>query len=257
MKEIINKFILLLLLNINFFGFTENIFYKQLKEEIITSVPNGILGKESNVIKLLFIENETIKNQKNNDCKDCKFNKKTNNFYNYLVKSSLVGSMIDEKNHLAIRIDLVNWGTVHSIGTYKLFTSLLYKGDTFTIDLVQQSEREGVIENAWLSDFDKDNIPELIFYSKSVGSGGYGNLVVLEFLEKKLLWKLLEIEENKEVLQGYMGYDTFTVSKDFIVRRFPIYKEEDDLRNPSGGVRSIYYYKEKDKIKVKSIENNH
>jgi len=48
-------------------------------------------------------------------------------------------------------------------------------------------------------------------------------------------------EPKAEDLEGYMGHDEFEVVENTFVRRFPVYKSEDENAKPTGGWRQFQY----------------
>lgn len=94
-----------------------------------------------------------------------------------------------------------------------------------------------------VADLNRDGYPEFLCYLTSHGSGSYGRLIALSSNGGLSLSgiHLPEMLENKEANDGYMGHDEMRVVEDVLVRRYPIYKENDPNSNPSGGMRQIQY----------------
>jgi len=77
--------------------------------------------------------------------------------------------------------------------------------------------------------------------TKSGGSGSYGNLFGYQAGVKG--WKKLPALPELEKKSGtqYMGHDTFYISKNYLVREFPLYKADDANATPTGGKMVIQY----------------
>ena len=99
-----------------------------------------------------------------------------------------------------------------------------------------------------LGDLDNNGFDELYIFTKSVGSGTYGNVIGYGSNKDKSLSSIYfpEINENDLKVggqfEGYMGHDIFTLKKDILLRQFPIYKEEDSNTNPTGVVKTVFYH---------------
>lgn len=77
--------------------------------------------------------------------------------------------------------------------------------------------------------------------TQSGGSGSYGNLFGYQAGAKG--WKKLPALPELEKKSGaqYMGHDTFYISKNYLVREFPLYKADDTNATPTGGKMVIHY----------------
>ncbi|KAB1071093.1 hypothetical protein F6U93_01505 [Tamlana haliotis] len=104
-------------------------------------------------------------------------------------------------------------------------------------------EIDGEVINAEIEDLNSDGFPEILIYTISAGSGGYGDVIGYSANNGKSLSQIYfpEISENKEAGIGYMGHDEFAIIETTLVRRFPIYKDGDTNNNPTGGTRQIEY----------------
>jgi hypothetical protein len=103
-------------------------------------------------------------------------------------------------------------------------------------------EGEEVI-NAEVEDLNSDGSPELFVYTRSVGSGSYGNLYAFSVNDKKSMSQAYfpPTSENSRINKGYMGHDEFSLIENRLGQRFPIYKEGDTNAEPTGGTRQISY----------------
>ena len=108
--------------------------------------------------------------------------------------------------------------------------------ETFNID------GEEVI-NAEVEDLNSDGSPELFIYTRSVGSGSYGNVYAFSVNNKNSMSAVYfqPTAENPKINKGYMGHDEFSLVENTLGQRFPIYKEGDTNAEPSGGTRQVSY----------------
>lgn len=104
-------------------------------------------------------------------------------------------------------------------------------------------EIEGTVTGAEVADLNSDGSPEVFVYVTSAGSGSYGSLVALAANNKKSLSDIYlpDISADKNLSEGYMGHDEFSVVENVLGRRFPVYKPGDANAKPTGGVRQISY----------------
>ena len=102
---------------------------------------------------------------------------------------------------------------------------------------------DGNVVDAQIEDLNSDGSPEVLIYTKSDGSGSYGNVIGFSVNNKKSMSQIYfpPITDNKELSKGYMGHDEFTIVETTLAQRFPIYKEGDSNANPTGGTRQITY----------------
>ena len=102
---------------------------------------------------------------------------------------------------------------------------------------------DGNVVDVEIEDLNSDGSPEVLIYTKSDGSGSYGNVIGFSVNNKKSMSQIYfpPITDNKELSKGYMGHDEFTIIETTLAQRFPIYKESDSNANPTGGTRQITY----------------
>ena len=102
---------------------------------------------------------------------------------------------------------------------------------------------DGSVVDAEIEDLNSDGSPEVLIYTKSDGSGSYGNVIGFSVNNKKSMSQIYfpPITDNKELSKGYMGHDEFTIIETTLAQRFAIYKEGDSNANPTGGTRQITY----------------
>ncbi len=88
------------------------------------------------------------------------------------------------------------------------------------------------IRNVWCTLFG-------ILIWTSDGSGGYPQLDKITHDNGNLIHENINLEFPKT--KGYGGRDEFSLSGNFLSRKWPIYKENDPNCCPSGGIREIKY----------------
>jgi Periplasmic lysozyme inhibitor of I-type lysozyme len=110
-------------------------------------------------------------------------------------------------------------------------------------DLGYQHEIDGTIADAQVADLNADGFPELLIFTKSAGSGSYGNVIAFSANNKKSMSQVNfpATSENSKLKNGYMGHDKFMLDQSTLIQEFPIYKEEDPNSKPSGGIRRVEY----------------
>ena len=88
-----------------------------------------------------------------------------------------------------------------------------------------------------------DGSPEILVYVHSKGSGTYGDVIAYSVNNRKSMSRVYfqPVTENDRINKGYMGHDEFALVENYLVQRFPIYKEKDTNANPTGGTRQITY----------------
>ncbi|RLJ97759.1 PliI family lysozyme inhibitor of I-type lysozyme [Tenacibaculum discolor] len=102
---------------------------------------------------------------------------------------------------------------------------------------------DGSVVDAEIEDLNSDGFPEVVIYTRSDGSGSYGNVIGYSVNNGKSVSQIYfpPITENKKLSEGYMGHDEFTIVETTLSQRFPIYTKEDSNANPTGGIRQINY----------------
>ncbi len=102
---------------------------------------------------------------------------------------------------------------------------------------------DGTVTGADVADLDADGSPEIYVYATSAGSGSYGTLVAYAASKRRALAliHLAPVTANKAAASGYMGHDTFAISRNALVQRFPVYRDGDANAKPSGGTRELHY----------------
>ena len=100
-----------------------------------------------------------------------------------------------------------------------------------------------IVTNGDIGDLNHDGRPELYLFTHQMGSGEYGSVIAYgvgsEGTLKPIAYKAPN--ENSRLWDHYRGKDEFFILGDYLIRRFPLYREDDPDCCPSGGHRLLYY----------------
>lgn len=109
---------------------------------------------------------------------------------------------------------------------------------------VIEKDVEGSVTGAEVADLNEDGSPEIYVYATSAGSGSHGLLVGYGANKRKSLSEIYlpSLQDDPRTSTGYMGHDKFRVAGNTLVRRFPIYRDEDTNAQPTGGIRQVQYH---------------
>lgn len=108
-------------------------------------------------------------------------------------------------------------------------------------------EIEGSVTGAEVDDLDANGFPEVYVYVQSAGSGSYGSLIAYACNQKKSLTPIFlsDLMEDKANSKGYMGHDQFAGGEGALLRRFPLYHQNDTNSKlsgkPTGKTRQLQY----------------
>jgi hypothetical protein len=104
-------------------------------------------------------------------------------------------------------------------------------------------EIEGQVTDAQVADLNADSFPELLIFTQSAGSGGYGNVIAYAVNGGRSMSRVNfpATGENPKLKKGYMGHDSFSINNSSLVQEFPVYKNGDANSNPTGGIRRVQY----------------
>jgi hypothetical protein len=103
-----------------------------------------------------------------------------------------------------------------------------------------QGERVGMIERIWLDDLDGDEVPELVIWMVSVGSGSYAKIDLYRLADPRLNVESLDPLSEAQAA-GYIGHDRLEIVEGRLVRCFPVYRRGDTMAAPTGGERCLCY----------------
>lgn len=100
------------------------------------------------------------------------------------------------------------------------------------------------VSNAEIEDLDSDGFPEILIYTKSAGSGSYGNVIGYSVNKGgKSLSQISfpDIYKDSKASKGYMGHDEFAIVETTFCRRFKEYNDTDSNAKPTGKTKQIQY----------------
>jgi hypothetical protein len=124
----------------------------------------------------------------------------------------------------------------YMISLYRVYHGSLGEDDDFITGLVRP--RDGSVEQVWITQLDKGKEPEIIVWTKCVGSGAYGELDLFRFTGANLV--PLPFGSSRGIgIAGYMGHDEFKIKGGVLFRAFPLYKESDCNADPTGGTMKL------------------
>ncbi len=96
------------------------------------------------------------------------------------------------------------------------------------------------VRDAWLTDLDDNQSPELILITTSAGSGSYAGLHLFT-LNANALKPLEPPSLSKHLMSEFRGHDRYLLRDRLIIREYPIYREQDPNCCPTGGLRRLFY----------------
>lgn len=97
----------------------------------------------------------------------------------------------------------------------------------------------GEVVGSEIADLDGNGFPEVYVFVRGAGSGSYGEVIAYASNKNKSMSEVYLSELSNS--SGYMGHDIFTLEGNFLLRKFPVYKDGDSNAEPTGGVRQIRY----------------
>ncbi len=98
-----------------------------------------------------------------------------------------------------------------------------------------------------LADLDQNGFDEIYIITKATGSGSYLNVIGYASNNDMSLTRIYFPELNNSdfekggLFEGYMGHDSFFFQEDKLVRKFPIYLENDTNNSPTRDEKEISY----------------
>ncbi len=122
-----------------------------------------------------------------------------------------------------------------SIGSYSIH---VYEnnGDQFITGAVLP--RDGTVVKVWAANADGDAAADIFIWTRSAGSGSYGDLAAFKF-NKGVLRSAKLRAADESLLKGYMGQDEFDIKNGVVFRSFPVFLEKDSNCCPTGGTRTL------------------
>jgi hypothetical protein len=134
-------------------------------------------------------------------------------------------------------IKVQSWGIEDAMSV--VFFQIMVYSDKGLLAMRSEGPTDGVIKS-FTGDLDQDGEIEIYVMTQSSGSGGYGRLYIYELKDNQL--KTIDIEKlSSENERGYRGHDFYNVNHNFLIRAFPVYKDNDPNSLPTGGTKNIFY----------------
>ena len=129
----------------------------------------------------------------------------------------------------------------HPVGRSLSTIEISTKG--FEHNYAETCEDRDPISDVFVADLDGNGFDEIYIITTSAGSGSYGTVLGFASNKDKSLSRIHfpETQEGNQNFQGYMGHDTFKIEDQKLVRIFPVYREGDTNKNPTGGKRKLVY----------------
>jgi hypothetical protein len=148
-------------------------------------------------------------------------------------------NLVQFKKHLelqGIKYDLNAIGSGSSMNLTIVPSGL--KGHNDSIVLSTDS-----IVGAEVEDLDRDGFPELLIYTKIVGSGSNGSVIGFSPNKGKSLSQIYfpELDKTDKAMKDYRGQDEFAIVESSLIRRFKCYQGSDSNVKPTGIIRQLEY----------------
>jgi hypothetical protein len=120
-------------------------------------------------------------------------------------------------------------------------------------DTVARGLRSGAVRTVWLSDLDRNGLEEIMFYEYPKSSKRRVDLIAYEMgTDHKA--HLIQAD-MKEDMEHYKGMDTFFVSQDRLVRRYPYYVRAQDSTASGSDWQSYKLSSGKLRLENEKVEN--
>lgn len=104
-----------------------------------------------------------------------------------------------------------------------------------------EGETNDPVVDAQLTDLNHDGQREVLLITEALGSGSYGNILLLTGQAPPLTIYTLPALTDEQG-QGYRGADHFFVNEaNALIREYPLYNEKDANVNPTGGMMRVIY----------------
>ena len=102
---------------------------------------------------------------------------------------------------------------------------------------------KGAIYNSMMLDITNDKNAEIILFTTTLDEYSYAHVVGFVSNNGKSFseFYMKPFQEETKYNEGYRGQDEFDIVKGVLTREFPIYKEDDKLGDPTGGMRTVTY----------------
>ena len=98
----------------------------------------------------------------------------------------------------------------------------------------------GNVADVAVADLNGDKYPELYIYMKPENDTGNSPLIAYSVDKENTLTEIT-LPPLKNLAEGYRGHDSFMIDKNRLIRRFPIYKAEENATVPTGEMYQLVY----------------
>jgi len=160
-----------------------------------------------------------------------------------LLLSCLLASAIRTQQPLVLTNDHIVARIVQgpddscSVGSYGIYVYSATNPDTFLAGKVLP--RDGSLVQAWIAKTpDHDTSTLLLLWTRSAGSGAYGQVEAFRFDGSELIPEPIPVPPPA-LLTAYRGHDQFTLTDGVLYHSFPLYSPDNPNCCPSAGRRTL------------------
>lgn len=121
------------------------------------------------------------------------------------------------------------------------------QGFEFTKDTFRINDSDPLM-HTFLLDLDQNGFQEVYIITSSAGSGSYATIYGYASNKDKSATPIYvrplsedDLKTDDSLFKGYRGHDSIYVSEKQLLRKFPVYLEDDANCCPSGGHRTLTY----------------
>lgn len=100
--------------------------------------------------------------------------------------------------------------------------------------------RDGLVTDAWLTDLDRDGMFEIVVATGQLGGADGGAVDVHEWQEFRFVSSKPKQLAASELV-GYNGNDQYTIAGGRLQRSYPMFRETDGVRVPTGSMARFEY----------------
>lgn len=101
---------------------------------------------------------------------------------------------------------------------------------------------KGRVTGSAIDDLNNDGFPDLVLFTKGGVNAAFGDVYAIISIGNKSMMPagLPDVQLDGKNREGYRGFDDFSLMEGTVLRKFPIYKQEDSL-TATGGKRILQY----------------
>ena len=102
---------------------------------------------------------------------------------------------------------------------------------------------KGRVIRADIDDLNNDGYPDMLVYLTSGDHGEFGSVYAFMSVQNKSVMPAMlpDVMLDGKLKDGYKGGDEFQLLEGRLLRKFPLYKADDEKDKPTGGKRVIQY----------------